>query len=173
LGYGAQGIAGLGFTRLSSIDMAVNNTQQSSGRSLLFNLFEANPTEPNFIAFALQRDSDTSDEIEGSFSVGEFHPLNLFIGWTTLILILESGELEPQYAHVSGNEPIPTWPITNPYRWNLLLDAVIVNTTITVPTTKVVGAPSNKAVVLMDSGSSYTYAPRVPPLHPNFSYTPR
>jgi hypothetical protein len=69
---------------------------------------------------------------------------------------LETGELEPKYAHVSGNEPIPTWPISNPYRWNLLLDAVIVNDTITVPTTKVVGAPSNKAVVLMDSGSSYT-----------------
>jgi len=28
------------------------------------------------------------------------------------------------------------------------------------PTTSVVGAPSNKAVVLMDSGSSYTYAPK-------------
>jgi saccharopepsin len=69
---------------------------------------------------------------------------------------LETGELEPKYAHVSGNERIPTWPISNPYRWNLLLDAVIVNDTITVPTTNVVGAPSNKAVVLMDSGSSYT-----------------
>lgn len=139
LGYGAQGIAGLGFNRLSSIDLVINDTQQSTGRSLLFNLFESNPTEPNFIAFALQRTSDKSDAVEGSFSIGE---------------------LEPKYAHVSGSERIPTWPINNPYRWNLLLDAVIVNDTITVPTTKVVGAPSNKAVVLMDSGSSYTYAPK-------------
>ena len=67
------------------------------------------------------------------------------------------GELEPEYEAISGNEHIPTWPINNPYRWNLLLDALIVNDTITVPTTKVTGAPSNKAVVLMDSGSSYTY----------------
>jgi saccharopepsin len=139
MSYGAQGIAGLGFNRLSSIDLVINETQQSTGRSLLFNLFETNPTEPNFIAFALQRNSDTTDDVEGSFSIGE---------------------LEPKYAHVSGNERIPTWPISNPYRWNLLLDAVIVNDTITVPTTNVVGAPSNKAVVLMDSGSSYTYAPK-------------
>jgi hypothetical protein len=68
-----------------------------------------------------------------------------------------AGELDPAYTAISGNEHIPTWPINNPYRWNLLLDAVIVNETITVPTTKVTGAPSNKAVVLMDSGSSYTY----------------
>lgn len=67
------------------------------------------------------------------------------------------GELDPAYTAISGNGHIPTWPINNPYRWNLLLDAVIVNETITVPTTKVSGAPSNKAVVLMDSGSSYTY----------------
>jgi len=72
MGYGAQGIAGLGFNRLSSIDLVINETQQSTGRSLLFNLFETNPTEPNFIAFALQRNSDKSDEIEGSFSIGEY-----------------------------------------------------------------------------------------------------
>lgn len=60
------------------------------------------------------------------------------------------------YSAVSGNERIPTWPVHNPYRWNVLLDAIIVNETITVPTTKVTGAPSNKAVALMDSGASYT-----------------
>ncbi|KAF8974567.1 aspartic peptidase domain-containing protein [Flammula alnicola] len=138
-GYGAQGIAGLGFTRLSSIDLEVNSTSSSTGRSLLYNLFAANPAEQNFIAFALQRSSDPQDDVEGSFAIGE---------------------LEPAYAAVAGNEHISTWPINSPYRWNVLLDAVIVNDTITVPTTKVVGAPSNKAVVLMDSGSSYTYAPK-------------
>ncbi|KAF9485360.1 aspartic peptidase A1 [Pholiota conissans] len=142
IGYGAQGIAGLGFTRLSSIDLVINSTSSSAGRSLLFNLFAANPQEQNFIAFSLQRtlddDASDTDEVEGTFAIGE---------------------LEPQYAAIAGNEHIPTWPINNPYRWNLLLDALIVNDSITVPTTKVVGAPSNKAVILMDSGSSYTYAP--------------
>ncbi|KAH9482643.1 putative aspartic-type endopeptidase CTSD [Psilocybe cubensis] len=139
LGYGAQGIAGLGFTRLSNIDMKINNTNSAQGRSLLFNLFEANPSEPNFIAFALQRSTQPGDDVEGSFSIGE---------------------LDPLYSSVSGNERISTWPVHNPYRWNVLLDAIIVNETITVPSTKVNGAPSNKAVVLMDSGSSYTYAPK-------------
>ncbi|KDR83745.1 hypothetical protein GALMADRAFT_236101 [Galerina marginata CBS 339.88] len=139
LGYGAQGIAGLGFTRLSSIDQMVNSTGNSTGRSLLYNLFATNPSEPNFIAFALQRSSEPGDDVEGSFSIGE---------------------LDPDYAAVSGNERIPTWPIHSPYRWNVLVDAIIVNQTVTVPTTKITGAPSNKAVALMDSGASYTYAPK-------------
>ena len=68
------------------------------------------------------------------------------------------GEYEPDFAAVANNSAIPTWPVTSPTRWNVLLDAVIVNGTIVLPTTAVVGAPSNKAVVLMDSGSSYSYA---------------
>jgi len=118
----------------------LNGTHNSTGRSLLFNLFATNPSEPNFIAFALQRSSEPGDDVEGSFSIGEY---------------------DPAYSAVSGNEKIPTWPIQNPYRWNVLVDAIIVNqTTTTVPTTDIVGAPSNKAVALMDSGSSYTYAPK-------------
>lgn len=71
LGYGAEGIAGLGFTRLSNIDMKVNGTNSAAGRSLLYNLFETNPSEPNFIAFALQRSSEPEDDVEGSFSIGK------------------------------------------------------------------------------------------------------
>lgn len=73
LSYGADGIAGLGFTSLSTIDALVNNSDSSSGRSLLYNLFMQNPSEPNFIAFALERSSDDdadSDDVEGSFSIG-------------------------------------------------------------------------------------------------------
>lgn len=152
--YGAQGIAGLGFTRLSSIDFAINGTKKSTGRSLLFNLFEANPSEPNFIAFALQRSTEPGDDVEGSFSVGK-HDFVLFKN--SRLTLLSAGEVDPTYSAVIGNAKIPTWPIRNPYRWNVLVDAIIVNDTITVPTTKVSGAPSNKAVGLMDSGSSYTY----------------
>jgi hypothetical protein len=138
LQYGAKGIVGLGFTSLSTIDALVNATKSSAGRSLLYNLFEIHQDEPNFLAFALQRSTEEDDEVEGSFSIGEY---------------------EPEYASVVGNEPIPTWPVNSPKRWSVLLDAVIVNDTITVPTTDVIGAPNNKAVVLMDSGASYTYAP--------------
>ncbi|KAJ7047377.1 aspartic peptidase domain-containing protein [Mycena alexandri] len=139
LGYGADGLVGLGFTSLSSIDSAVNKTGASTGRSLLYNLFRDNPSEPNFIAFALQRSSDATDTVEGSFSIGE---------------------TEPQYAAVMNNPAIPTWPVTFPNRWNVLLEALLVGNTVVTPTTNVVGAPSNRAVVLLDSGTSYTYAPQ-------------
>lgn len=68
------------------------------------------------------------------------------------------GEFEPKYAAVANQTAISTWPPRSPSRWNVLLDAVIVGERIIVPSdTSVPGAPSNKAVVLMDSGSSYTY----------------
>lgn len=70
MGYGASGIAGLGFTSLSTIDATINATQKATGRSLLLNLFNVNKSEPNFIAFALERSTDPGDVIEGSFSIG-------------------------------------------------------------------------------------------------------
>jgi len=70
LGYGANGIAGLGFTSLSTIDALVNASSASTGRSLLYNMFDANPKEPNFLAFSLQRSTEAGDEVEGSFSIG-------------------------------------------------------------------------------------------------------
>jgi saccharopepsin len=76
LGYGASGIAGLGFTSLSTIDAIVNASRGSTGRSLLFNLFSVNPQEPNFIAFSLQRSTEAGDEIQGIFSIGSYIYLN-------------------------------------------------------------------------------------------------
>ncbi|KAF8222162.1 acid protease [Tricholoma matsutake] len=139
LSYDGSGIAGLGFTSLSTIDAIVNSSSESTGRSLLYNLFDANPREPNFLAFSFQRSTEVGGEIQGSFSIGEY---------------------DPQYAAVANNTAINTWPINSPKRWNVLLDAVIVGDRIVTPTTTVVGAPNNKAVVLLDSGSSFTYAPK-------------
>lgn len=70
LSYGATGIVGLGFTSLSNIDAFINSTGSSDGRSLLYNLFEDNVSQPNFIAFAMQRSKEPGDEVEGSFSIG-------------------------------------------------------------------------------------------------------
>ncbi|EIN10744.1 acid protease [Punctularia strigosozonata HHB-11173 SS5] len=139
LSYGADGILGLGFTSLSTIDALVNGTGASTGRSILYNAFLDNPSEPNFIAFALQRSTDNStDDVEGMFSIGE---------------------VEEGYEDVNKSVALPTWPVAYPKRWNVLLEAVIVgNTTLSVSTT-VSGAPSNRAVALLDSGTSYTYAP--------------
>ncbi|KAF8655269.1 hypothetical protein AX16_003170 [Volvariella volvacea WC 439] len=138
LGYGAAGVVGLGFTSLSFIDLLVNRTSEDTGRALLYNLFDQNPDEQNFIAFALHRSMQEEDEIEGSFAIGEY---------------------EPEYAEIQNQPEVPTWPVVHPSRWNVLLDALIIGDRIIIPETEVEDAPSNKAVVLMDSGSSFTYAP--------------
>ncbi|KAI0268191.1 acid protease [Gloeopeniophorella convolvens] len=139
LTYGTSGILGLGFTSLSSIDAMVNGTGSSSGRSLLYNLFNDNPHEPNFIAFSLQRSSDPTDEVEGTFLIGE---------------------VDPEYAAVNNSAPIHTFPENSPMRWNLLLDAILVGPQAVPVTSTVAGAPSNRAVALLDSGTSYTYLPK-------------
>lgn len=76
LGYGLNGIVGLGFTALSSIDYEVNQTSSDTGRSLLYNMFAVNPSEPNFLAFSLLRSTLDADEVDGSFSIGmaSVHP---------------------------------------------------------------------------------------------------
>ncbi|OAX43499.1 acid protease [Rhizopogon vinicolor AM-OR11-026] len=137
LSYGASGILGLGFDSLSNIDAYVNSSGASTGRTLLYNLFHDNPSEPNFIAFSLQSTSD-SDQISGSFAVGE---------------------TESAYSNITSTNKIPTWPVNSPSRWNVLLDSLFVGTSTISVSTSVQGAPSNKAVVLLDSGTSFTYAP--------------
>lgn len=118
---------------------------------MLYNLFLANPSQPNFIAFSLQRTTGRGDDVQGNFSIG-MHCTSVSQARYKLCL----GEFEPAFANVSNNAPISTWPVTSPRRWNVLIDAVIANNTITVPTTSVVGAPTNKAVALIDSGASYS-----------------
>ena len=137
--YGASGIMGLGFTSLSSIDAVVNKTGLSSGRSFLYNLFSANPKEPNFMAISLQRSTDPTADVEGIFLIGE---------------------LDPDYSAVNQTPPIPTFPVANPTRWTVLLEGILdANGNTTVPMTSTVpGAPPNRAVALLDSGTSYRCA---------------
>ena len=52
---------------------------------------------------------------------------------------------------------IPTWPESYPSRWNVLLDSVLVGSKTVSVSSNVSGVPSGKAVVLLDSGTSYTY----------------
>ena len=134
--YGANGIIGLGFTSLSTIDNLITKMGSSSGHSLLYNLFSDKPNEPNFIAFSLQRSTDPAADVQGTFLIGE---------------------LDPDYAAVNQTPPIPTFPVTNPKRWTVLLDAILVGNTVVPMATTVLNAPSNRAVALLDSGSSYRY----------------
>lgn len=136
--YNTNGIFGLGFTSLSTIDSLVNKTGSSSGRSFLYNLFSDNPQEPNFIAISLQRSTNPTDEVEGTFLIGE---------------------LDPDYAAVNQTSQIPTFPTTSPSHWTVLIEAILVAGNSVIPmNTTVPNAPSNRAVALLDSGTSYSYA---------------
>lgn len=132
--YNADGIMGLGFTSLSTIDALVNKTGSSSGRSFLYNLFSQNPQEPNFIAVSLQRSTDPTDEVEGTFLIGE---------------------LDPDYVAVNQTSEIPTFPTTSPSHWTVLIEAILIGNSVISMNTTVPNAPSNRAVALLDSGSSY------------------
>ncbi|KAG2135053.1 hypothetical protein BD769DRAFT_1665006 [Suillus cothurnatus] len=73
LSHGASGLLGLGFDSLSTIGALVNAIGASTGRSLLYHLFQDNPSEPNFIALSLRSTSD-NDQVTGSFAIGETEP---------------------------------------------------------------------------------------------------
>lgn len=138
LSYGAEGILGLGFTQLSTIDALVNRTGASTGRSFLYNAFRDNLQTPNFISLALERASDTADEIQGVITVGEY---------------------DSSYSAVANTTHHSTWPEAYPSRWNILLSAVLVGDRAIAVSTNVTGVASNRAVALLDSGTSYTYGP--------------
>ncbi|KAG7449215.1 acid protease [Guyanagaster necrorhizus] len=135
LGYGAKGILGLGFTSLSSIDSILNNTGSSQGRSLLYNLFAQNPAEPNFITFSFQRSTSANNDVNGSFTIGEY---------------------EEAYSEVADTVAISTWPVSSPKRWSLLVEALLVGNQTILPSSTTAGAPSNKAVAVLDTGTSYS-----------------
>jgi hypothetical protein len=137
--FGAVGIVGLGFTGLSHIDSAVTaNGNGTWGRSLLYNIFALNPTEPNFIAMALERANDPSDTVQGSLGVGE---------------------LAPEYADVSSTEHIPLFPPEGSNRWTILLDSYVVNGATQNLTSTISDVPQGRTVVLVDSGTTYSYVP--------------
>ncbi|EJD01502.1 acid protease [Fomitiporia mediterranea MF3/22] len=141
LSYGAEGVLGLGFTSLSNIDSKVNASGGDWGRSLLYNAFLDKPEEKNYITFALQRsttNSNSNDDVEGAFTIGE---------------------LDPKYTAIENSNALSTWPVVHPSRWTILLDTVLVGTNTVSVSSNVSGAPSGKAVVLLDSGTSYSYCP--------------
>lgn len=136
--FGAVGIVGLGFTGLSHIDAAVDTGGATWGRSLLYNIFALNPTEPNFIAMALERDSDETNTVLGSLGVGE---------------------LADEYVDVKDSPKIPLFPPEGSTRWTVMLDSFAVNGANQNITSAVTDVPTGRAVVLLDSGTTYSYAP--------------
>ncbi|KAG8906485.1 hypothetical protein FRB99_006800 [Tulasnella sp. 403] len=135
--FGAAGILGLGFTSLSSVDRKVTASGASWGHSFFDNVFTQNTSQPNYIAFLLERKNGQPTDVDGSFAIGE---------------------IDQPYTGIRQTQKISTWPVREPMRWTVLMDgyeyADGVKRTLE---TKVEDAPSS--VILLDTGASYAYAP--------------
>ncbi|KAG2112837.1 hypothetical protein BD769DRAFT_1673999 [Suillus cothurnatus] len=136
LSHGASGLLGLGFDSLSTIGALVNATGASTGRSLLYHLFQDNPSEPNFIALSLRSTSD-NDQVKAASQLAR---LSLNIPMSQA----------PTKSNLAGRLSNALECVIRPF---------IVGAETCSVSTGVQGAPSNKAVVLLDSGTPYTYAP--------------
>ncbi|KAF8670181.1 Eukaryotic aspartyl protease [Rhizoctonia solani] len=92
-----QGLAGLSFDTLSQINsVVVNTTNQTWGRSLMSNIFLADPSTPNHIAFFLDRNDGLNNTDTGYFDIGTYAPgyeqvanqpkLDVFTGFSSQVL---------------------------------------------------------------------------------------
>jgi len=76
---GVYGLFGLSFDLASSsrVKAAVQRRYGNSatwGNSVLYNIFDQNPSQPNVIAMRLSRTDDLEDTKGGSFTIGEYDP---------------------------------------------------------------------------------------------------
>lgn len=138
LNFGAQGVVGLGFTGLSHIDSTVTASGADWGRSLLYNIFLIYPEDPNFIAMSLERDLDSANTVIGSLGVGE---------------VVE------EYQDIMSTNKIPLYPPSGSTRWTVLVDSIAVDGADITFDSVISSVPDGRVVALLDSGTTYSYAP--------------
>ncbi|KAF9507201.1 hypothetical protein BS47DRAFT_339884 [Hydnum rufescens UP504] len=134
---GAEGILGLG----THVSMSIPRFPIAGEAGVVVSFttqFAQTPTEPNFITFALTRSEDATALDQGGFTIGV---------------------IDPAYTNVQSTNAISTWPVSNPDRWSILLDAYELSNGTVPVSSSVTNVPSGKAVLLLDTGTSYMYAP--------------
>ncbi|KAH7106908.1 acid protease [Auriculariales sp. MPI-PUGE-AT-0066] len=140
---GLDGMLGLGFDEGSHVLTAQRQkTSDDSGRTLLSNFYVANPDEPRTMSFYMSRASDPDSEDDGVFMIGK---------------------PEAAYESVATAPAMPVHVNTHAgdfQRWSTYVDAFEVNgVNISLPTSVVDGAPSNRLVANMDTGTSLAWVP--------------
>ena len=84
--------------------------------------------------------------------------------WPARLTIIV-GEYDQQYAGIANTPHIPTYPEQNPSRWSVLVDKIIANGQELSLSSAVNGAPSGKAVGLLDTGTSRVWVNNDPFLY--------
>jgi len=133
--YGISGILGLSFDigTASGINAAVKSRYGNSstwGQSVLHNIFDQHPDQPNFIALSLSRTDDYEDTKGGSFSIGEYNS---------------------NYSAVTKEPRLAQFPEGGD-RWTTLLEGVIVGGQSIPVTTTMKNVPAGRGVTLLDTG---------------------
>jgi len=140
--YGIYGILGLSFDlgTASGINGAIKSRFGNSstwGQSVLHNIFDQYPNEPNFIALSLSRTEDFEDSRGGSFAIGEYH-LN--------------------YTVVSAEPQLPQFP-EGGTRWTTLLESIFVAGRAIPVISTIRNVPAGHGVALLDTGDPQAMFP--------------
>ncbi|TFK20993.1 acid protease [Coprinopsis marcescibilis] len=142
LEHGIYGLLGLSFhvASASPINSAIQSRYGADatwGHSVLQNIFDQHPTEPNFIALDLARTDDLEETDGGSFGIGEY---------------------EDEYAAIVNAPKLPQFPRGGD-RWTTLLEGVSVNgDPITLQPT-ISGVPAGHSLALLDTGDPTAIVP--------------
>ncbi|KAG9088005.1 hypothetical protein FS749_002501 [Ceratobasidium sp. UAMH 11750] len=145
-----QGIAGVGFDTYSHIDFAVfNTTEQHWGRTLMSNVFLAEPTTPNHLAVFLDRLGYLNDAGTGTIDIGTYAP-----GY-------EAVANQPKHAIFSG---VPDGVL----QWNTLISGLTINGKSQTLKTQIstdpltgfaIKPPAGTISALLDTGSTFADLP--------------
>ena len=139
---GVYGLFGLGFdlTSASRVKAAVQNLYGNSttwGNSVLYNIFDQNPSQPNVIAMRLSRTDDLEDTKGGSFTIGEY---------------------DPDYANVTNSPKLAQYP-EDGYRWTTLLEGIYIDGKSIPLTSMIKGVPAGRLLPLLDTGTPTAWFP--------------
>jgi len=132
---GVYGLLGLGFdlTSASLVKAIVQQKYGNSttwGNSVLYNIFDQNPCQPDVIAMRLSRTDDLEDTKGGSFTIGEY---------------------DPDYTDVTKSPKLAQYP-EGGSRWTTLLEGICVDGKSIPLTSAIEGVPAGRVQPMLDTG---------------------
>ncbi|CAA7263719.1 unnamed protein product [Cyclocybe aegerita] len=139
---GVYGIFGLSFdfgfaSPINTKIQSLYGNEATWGASVLKNIFEQHPEQPNFVALELGRSEDLEDTDGGEFTIGEYAPEHAVVANATKLAQYPKG----------GN------------RWTTLLEGVYVEGEAIAVGSDIPGVPAGHAQVLLDTGDPSAILP--------------
>jgi saccharopepsin len=133
---GIYGILGLGFddpllSRINGKVQSIYGSEQSWAASVLANIFQQHPSQPNIVTLELQRTVDLEDTDGGVFTIGE---------------------IDQEFAAVLNSPKLDQYP-PGEGRWTALMDGMRVDGKSVALTSSRNGVPSGSVITLLDTGN--------------------